>query len=61
MIILYTSLLSANKALSNYDFGEHSSYSKKIADEMRPCLYERREAIYEAIQNAYEFEKTLKQ
>lgn len=54
---VYIYVISANKALSNYDFDEHSSYSKKIADEMRPCLYERREAIYEAIQNAYEFDE----
>ena len=54
---VYIYVISANKALSNYDFEEHSSYAKKIADEMRPCLYERREAIYKAIQNAYEFDE----
>ena len=57
---VYLNVIRANKALSQYDFDAHSSYAKKIGEEMRPYLHERRYLIYEAIQNASEFDAETK-
>lgn len=62
---VYINMIYANKAMSRYDFDEHDIYSKKMADEMRPYLYERKQLIYEAINKQHEFysdsgTKTLK-
>lgn len=52
---IYINAIYANKAMSKFDIDEYNRYSKKITDEMCPWLYDRKQLIYEAINEQYEF------